>query len=427
MTRYEFYGENIYHNRRLVFKDGKYGFIDKLGNEVIPLKFDSALPFYSRKTTAVEIDGKYGAIDIDGNVVIPLQYSSISYKYPNLYEAEYDGKIKLLNPDGSEAYPQLFDKRFHDNRVCINGKYGLCSFNGEIKEIIPAMYDEIYDYNNNFIIVKNNGCYGVVDNNNNIILDTIYDKIAHCTIPRFDGEKEIFIDGFYINKDNMDGLADCEGNFIFEPIYKSVSFFHSTMYIVVDLNGNMGLFDLTGKEVAPIEFSSISCPNGNNFNVFAFSKGDEYFIGSVNGVQIPDSKTYSFIDPYFYNSMGVFKVSSYDEPQLFGIIDANGKEIISCDYDSIDIVSRSQSLLLAQKGDVKKYFDFSGKESICVNDFDNVEILENVFMVRKDNKYGLYDFNGEPITRIIYDDIRYNYMADIKVTLNGFEGYIKHP
>src|SRR5215470_6777971 len=54
--------------------NGKYGFIDKSGTEVIPLKYDNASIFFHDELVPVKLDGKYGFIDISGAEVIPCKY-----------------------------------------------------------------------------------------------------------------------------------------------------------------------------------------------------------------------------------------------------------------------------------------------------------------------------------------------------------------
>ena len=53
--------------------NGKYGFIDKSGTEVIPCKYDYAY-FFSEGLAEVKLNGKYGFIDKSGRLVIPCKY-----------------------------------------------------------------------------------------------------------------------------------------------------------------------------------------------------------------------------------------------------------------------------------------------------------------------------------------------------------------
>ena len=54
----------------------KYGFIDKTGAEVIPLKYD-AVSSFSEGMAAVMVGEKFGFINIEGTEVVPLNYDLI--------------------------------------------------------------------------------------------------------------------------------------------------------------------------------------------------------------------------------------------------------------------------------------------------------------------------------------------------------------
>ncbi len=56
-----------------VCKDGKWGFLDKNGQEVLPFEWDSACSF-SEGVAAVEKDGLWGYISLRGEIAVPLQY-----------------------------------------------------------------------------------------------------------------------------------------------------------------------------------------------------------------------------------------------------------------------------------------------------------------------------------------------------------------
>ena len=57
---------NFSEGLALVKLNGKYGYIDKQGNEVIPLKYDYANNFLEG-LALVRLNGKYGYIDKQGN------------------------------------------------------------------------------------------------------------------------------------------------------------------------------------------------------------------------------------------------------------------------------------------------------------------------------------------------------------------------
>ena len=69
----------------------KWGFIDTMGNVVIPLKYDNA-GFFSEGLAGVELDGKYGFVDTTGKEVVPLKYDSVNKFEDGLAKVELNGK-----------------------------------------------------------------------------------------------------------------------------------------------------------------------------------------------------------------------------------------------------------------------------------------------------------------------------------------------
>ena len=80
--RYDYAGSFI-EGLAVVKQNGKYGFIDYAGKEVISPKYDMAYSF-SHGLAEVKQFGKWGYIDKKGTVVIPIQYS----------ETEAEAKLK---------------------------------------------------------------------------------------------------------------------------------------------------------------------------------------------------------------------------------------------------------------------------------------------------------------------------------------------
>ena len=67
-TRYDFAGD-FSEGFAEVKLNGKYGFIDKTGREVIPCKYEAAGEF-SEGLAAVKLNGKYGFIDKKGKPLL---------------------------------------------------------------------------------------------------------------------------------------------------------------------------------------------------------------------------------------------------------------------------------------------------------------------------------------------------------------------
>jgi hypothetical protein len=93
-----------------VERDGKYGFLDLSGKEIIPLVYDNAYPFRGG-LAAVSVGEKWGLIDKAGNIVLPVEYDSINQYENGTFSAEKEGIAFLLDASGKLAdvkdYPLL--------------------------------------------------------------------------------------------------------------------------------------------------------------------------------------------------------------------------------------------------------------------------------------------------------------------------------
>jgi len=170
-----------------VSKNGKYGFIDKTGMEVIPLEYDRANPF-ADGLAAVSIDDKWGYINTSGEIVIPLEYdrgiSADRLSFVNglavvcigkidredIYNNTDDRKYGIIDIEGNIVLPIEYDMIYSADRfyrVAIRDKYkrqkwGLADMSGEF--ILPCIYDSIrFDTDNGLLYVEQNGKWGILE------------------------------------------------------------------------------------------------------------------------------------------------------------------------------------------------------------------------------------------------------------------------
>ncbi len=124
---------------------GKFGFVDKKGIVVVPLKYSDAYPFYEGLASVKE--EKYGFIDKTGAVVIDLQYENVvgtTFK-EGLVSVEKDGQSGFIDRMGSTVIPLQHDYKYYyflDGLAMVrkDGKYGFIDKTGTI--VIPIKYEE---------------------------------------------------------------------------------------------------------------------------------------------------------------------------------------------------------------------------------------------------------------------------------------------
>ncbi len=167
----------------VVGNGGKFGVIDSLGKEVIPLQFQNAKTMFSEGLLGVQKNGKWGFIDQQGEIVFPFEYDnvddfengfctvSVNQKYGCM---QHDGKLLLpiewedyitpvvMNPEyiwakrgnkfycydvakGKLAFEKGYDdaSNFTDGVAAYvqNGKYGMLNSLGV--EFLPARMDNM--------------------------------------------------------------------------------------------------------------------------------------------------------------------------------------------------------------------------------------------------------------------------------------------
>jgi hypothetical protein len=77
-----------------VESNGKYGFIDKTGIEVIPCIYDKVKTFYDG-LVRVKLNEKWGFIDKTGAEVIPIKYDHAEEFYEDFALVKFNDKVVI--------------------------------------------------------------------------------------------------------------------------------------------------------------------------------------------------------------------------------------------------------------------------------------------------------------------------------------------
>ena len=85
---------------------GKYGYVDKSGEFVIPMKYSGARDFHPVYGLAcVSENGLWGVIDVRGNYVVPAQFDEVSVTADGYICAQKDGRYGVFSSSGRAIYP----------------------------------------------------------------------------------------------------------------------------------------------------------------------------------------------------------------------------------------------------------------------------------------------------------------------------------
>lgn len=196
-----------------------YGYVNKSGKEVVPVKFDQINDF-AWGIAEVQKDGKYGFINQSGLLVLPIEYDGIEHFKNGLAAVKKDYKYGCVDKTGKVVIPVKFeDLAISEGMILyrLNSKVGCLDLKGN--EIIPPVYDNIGTFTNGIAEVEVNNRYGIMDKTGKTIVPPKYDYLGGFTggISTFhmngklgyvdEKGKEVLSEGITRDPDNLDWLA----------------------------------------------------------------------------------------------------------------------------------------------------------------------------------------------------------------------------
>lgn len=251
-----------------------FGYIDRTGKEVVPLKYQPAQGYFKDPGNRLYIS-KGGAQQAYAGFKPALQSVAVfggennKFGFRKQKFTEEYGMYKVTDTILIAAKYDAVDQKVYDDLgneiwksgyflVDIAGKKGLVDSLG--KEITPARYDWI-DYGacgNDYVKVKLNGKTGLIDQSGKeVILPAYFDVGTFCEGLAWMQPEQ---GGHF-------GYIDLKGRLVIDTIldYAGVHHFSDGLAMVerngfIDVNGNsyslFGYIDKTGKEAIPLKYTS---------------------------------------------------------------------------------------------------------------------------------------------------------------------------
>ena len=319
---------------------------------------------------AVVLKGdKYGYIDKMGNEVIPCIYEGDAWTatfHEGLALVKQGNRTFFINKKGKEAFPFNYEgaNAFHDGLALVwkEGKYGYIDKKGN--EIIP-LTDRYQgeDFSDGLAGVWKDEKYGYIDKKGNLVIPMQYDR---------DGYVPSFSDGLaLLKKNDKFGYIDTKGNEIVSCKYIQAYGFSDGLALVYTENGG-GYIDKEGNEVVPCNFDEAYAFSGGYAYVekdgksfFIDKSGKEAFAWNLEGYTIG-----SFYDGFAM----VTKYIDNDPYEIQGLIDTNGKEVVPCVYTYVK--NFSEGLAVVEKDGVYGFVDKKGNSTFDVQNEDVKRVVQ---------------------------------------------------
>ncbi|MGB3465189.1 MAG: WG repeat-containing protein, partial [Cyclobacteriaceae bacterium] len=163
--------------------DGKYGFVNTIGQLLIANRYDK-VRLFSDGLAAYRLNNKWGFLNKKEKLVIQPVYTEILSFKEGVTAVRDKEKWGLIDKTGKviEGF------RYHNIERLPDGKYllygdkgiGLNDKNGE--SIFQPVYQNLQDLGNGSAIVEKNGKWGVISYNGAYIIPTLYEEIKYETL-----------------------------------------------------------------------------------------------------------------------------------------------------------------------------------------------------------------------------------------------------
>lgn len=256
-----------YNNLILVRNmDKQWGFINHLGEIVIPIEFYSALPFNKFGLAMVSNADGWGFINQFGKMVTPQYYmvggfndnglswfakgrsfETVKYGFMNLQgETVIEAKFKSVSNFSANGLAY-----FEQNEL-----FGFIDTMGN--QVIPAIFDSVSDFKYGIAWVEKDGKYGIIDTVGQYIVEPIFDEID-----------DFQLGGLAIFRQNKKyGIINRQGKIIVEPIYYRIEKFAENGLARVKKNRSWGFIDIQGNFVIKPQFDN----DIEDFNSYGLAK-----------------------------------------------------------------------------------------------------------------------------------------------------------
>jgi hypothetical protein len=233
-------------------KGDRWGFCTTDKKVIIKPEYGN-VSFFSNGLATVKQNGKFGYIDKSGNLIIPIIYDHASNFFENVAHVEIDkaGSRCCIDKKGREIvnFKPNTNKEELRKRLGENSKWGFINRQGI--EVIAYKYDNVNPFRDDLASVELNNKWGFIDKNENVIIPFIYDNAG------------VFKGGVTSVKQNDKyGFIDKRGNILLPFIYKDAHNFYQDI-ASVKLNGKWGFIDKNGEIIIPFKYDF----------AFSFSKG----------------------------------------------------------------------------------------------------------------------------------------------------------
>ncbi|MBO5408486.1 MAG: WG repeat-containing protein [Clostridia bacterium] len=386
------YEDPLFHNGLvMVQQDGKWGYVNKKGELVIPCQFSEVQNFYEERAVItdsyVETSDlhfpyslpRFSYIDMTGERITEELFDGAEPFSQGLAAVKTNGKWGYINKNGTLVIPPQFDDADHFCEglaaVSVDGKYGYINQKGEF--VVIPQFDYAHSFSEGLALVENEqynsdnircgSKYGYLDKNGEVVIPLQFDYAYHFS----EGLALVAVDQSPLPDDSKWGYINQKGEFAVEAQFaKGSDFSEGLARVGIKPDGNSntikyGYIDKTGNLMIPCQFD-----DADDFS---------------NGVALVSMIRYN-------EEAGLFTAQ-------YGYIDRNGQYVVEPYLDNANPFA-AKVTLVDENGQLR-YINTDGSKrgNLPTGKFYDI-VYEDGYLIHTtaDNKKCIMDINGNLIT-----------------------------
>lgn len=383
----------------------KSAVIDEKGNQLLPIDDQSFnTPWLSEKRIISSKEGKEAVYDYNGKQIIPYS-DRIIFAGEERFFVLKDKKWFLYDLDGRQITNREFneDNHFEKGRALVINEDNQSEIIGKNGQTLHKFSAQIYSLASYpYLITKNRttGKYGLVDAEENIIADEIFDDAA----PEYFGEKQYV----YLRKKGKVTVFNKKDKKLYPNNFKYLTPLFNDMFTVYsEKSKKTGVVNLQGEMIVPQDYDFIQnfSISGKEFVYLKKGREEQFLDKDLKNILEENMQIIAFYPDHLI----IKKEESY---YTFSVIDHSVsvlKDIISIKEQGADFFNifnlYSKPVVCKKNNNLYGIIDEKGKEIIpfIYDDIIAFENSENEFVVKKQDKYGVVNFQNEPLKDIVYD------------------------
>jgi hypothetical protein len=440
-----------------------FGLINNKGKELLPPKLNAILDFQN-KVAIYQYGRRYGIIKENGKLLTKPIFSGLyPFQYEGLIYYE-DSIIGVINPKAKKTalfnlnqdkiiglsysgYPILAYNKyesplldFHEEltpnfkKIEDYYKFGFMDKNFEV--VIKPSYEWVKPFNKGYALVMDKGKWGMIDKRGNLIIPPIYHTIRYGEKDKFivslDGELFGVID---INNNNILDYKYSSLHYLFQDLYATIGEPLDSIYLANSYSSKIvnswGVIKENGEQILPFIYQGVGMINdtigivSKHVSSFSYNTGNPTyeFFGTYSsfdrdGINRNQNRNFSKFIKGGFDSFSGYVIPDHLDfflPLVHQILDPVDSLSLTSNYRKSETLQNGFSIISTKE--LFMFSDFGGhvsniqygimddKENIVVpviyEELDNVGL--NIFRVKIGDRYGVIDLKNKTIVPIIYD------------------------